>query len=342
MPIPIIVGAIAAAAGIYGIAKGVSGAKDHSDAKDLNESAQNMVDSTSAEIDLSRKATNDIIEDYGQRKLRAFNGVINEFIVTFSSLKNVELTSSAELDKLNAGDFTTTTLAGLRQDYQMLKDAGLGLGAGMGSGAALAFGAYNGTMLLATASTGTAISSLSGVAATNATLAWLGGGSLATGGFGMAGGMMVLGGIIAGPALAIFGHILGSKGEEALNNARTNMEQAQTIRAEGLLMVSKLQAIEKVTALANNVFSHTSGRLRGTVHEMKEALESYGEDFKAFPQESKEAVFKSVKYAQLLKAMIDTPILDEDGNLVLSTERRIIDIAAVAEGNKDELDEVIA
>ncbi|WP_279046009.1 hypothetical protein [Cedecea davisae] len=72
MPIPIIVGAIAAAAGIYGIAKGVGGAKDHSDAKDLNESAQNIVDSTSAEIDLSRKATNDIIEDYGQRKFLPF------------------------------------------------------------------------------------------------------------------------------------------------------------------------------------------------------------------------------------------------------------------------------
>ena len=50
-----------------------------------------------------------------------------------------------------------------------------------------------------TASTGTAISSLSGVAATNATLAWLGGGTLAAGGLGMAGGAIVLGAIgIAG------------------------------------------------------------------------------------------------------------------------------------------------
>lgn len=340
MPIPIIIGAVAVATGIYGIAKGVSGAKDHSNAKDLNENAQNMVDDTSAQINSSRDVTNKIIKDYGQRKLRAFNGVINEFIVTYGRLKNVELTSSAELEKLNAGDFTTTTLTGLQQNYKMLKDAGLGLGAGMGSGAALAFGAYNGTMLLATASTGTAISSLSGVAATNATLAWLGGGSLATGGFGMAGGMMVLGGIVAGPALAIFGHILGNKGEEALNYARSNMEQAKTIRVQGQLMVDKLRAIEKVTSLANNTFSFTSGRLRRAVHDMKEALESYGENFRDFPQESKEAVFMSVKFAQLLKAMIDTPILDQDGNLVLSTEKRIVDISAVAEGKKAKLDDV--
>jgi len=43
-----------------------------------------------------------------------------------------------------------------------------------------------------TASTGTAISGLSGAAATNATLAWLGGGSLAAGGGGVAAGAAVL------------------------------------------------------------------------------------------------------------------------------------------------------
>ena len=45
---------------------------------------------------------------------------------------------------------------------------------------------------LGTASTGTAISTLSGAAATKATLAWLGGGTLAAGGLGVAGGAVVL------------------------------------------------------------------------------------------------------------------------------------------------------
>lgn len=342
MPIPIIIGAIAAASGIYGIAKGVSGAKDHSNAKDLNQSAQSLVDSANENIENSRKSTNSTIEDYGQRKLRAFNGVISDFIETYGRLKEVNLVASQELEKLNAGDFSTTTLAGLQHDYEVLKGAGLGLGAGMGSGAALAFGAYNGTMLLATASTGTAISSLSGVAATNATLAWLGGGSLAAGGYGMAGGMMVLGGIVAGPALAIFGHIMGNKGEEALNNARSNMEQARTIHDQSELMVKKLQTIEQVTSLANRTFSLTSSLLRGAAREMKQAIKHHGESFPAFPQESKQAVFLAVKYAQLLKAMLDTPILDKDGNLVLSTEKRVLDIAAVADGKKAALDTPVA
>ena len=61
---------------------------------------------------------------------------------------------------------------------------------------------------LATASTGAAISGLSGAAATNATLAWLGGGALSAGGFGIAGGTLALGGIVLGPALAIGGFMM--------------------------------------------------------------------------------------------------------------------------------------
>lgn len=72
-----------------------------------------------------------------------------------------------------------------------------GFGGLVGGSAAL--GAWGLVSLIGSASTGTAISSLSGVAATNATLAWFGGGSLATGGAGMAGGFWVLGGIVAAP-----------------------------------------------------------------------------------------------------------------------------------------------
>jgi hypothetical protein len=57
-------------------------------------------------------------------------------------------------------------------------------------------------------------SSLSGAAATNATLAWLGGGSLAVGGGGMAAGAAVLNLIAAAPAAFIGGltvAVIGSK-----------------------------------------------------------------------------------------------------------------------------------
>jgi len=326
MAVPIVLGLIAGASAIYGATKAIQGAVDHNDAKEINESAKSIVDTSSQSVNSQREATNVILTNYGERKLRAFHGVVGDFIEAFSRLKNVEISQTPELDKLNLRDFTTVTLKELKHDYLLLKNSGLGLGAGATGGAALAFGAYNGTMMLATASTGTAISTLSGVAASNATLAWLGGGAISMGGGGMALGTMILGGMVAGPALAIFGHIVGNKGAEALNNARSNLEQAKTMREEAKLMVNKLKAVASVVELANKTLSSASSHLRRSVNELKKVIDAEGVNFRELTAESQESVLRSVKFAQLVKALIDTPILDKDGNLVLSTEKRLMDL----------------
>ena len=94
MPIPLIIGAAAAAAGVYGAVKGVRGAIDHSNAKDINNDASSIVESANQKVEDQRKSTNNTLEDYGQRKLRAFNGVVAEFIEAFERVKNVELGES--------------------------------------------------------------------------------------------------------------------------------------------------------------------------------------------------------------------------------------------------------
>lgn len=327
--LPLILLATSGLAGASGLYKSVSAAIDHSKAKGINEDAQGAVRKSRDHVENKRKETNDVLTDYGTRKFNAFQGPIADFMTAFGRLKNIEEISTPELEKLQMGDFSTQTLDDLRHDYQVLMDSSLGLGAGLSSGAALAFGAYNGTMMLATASTGTAISSLSGVAATNATLAWLGGGSIATGGGGMALGGAVLGGLVAGPALLIFGHILGSKADAALSDAKSNMESAKTLEKEAMLAAENLANIKVITSLANSTFSKVASCLRKSVHELRAVIDTNGDDYRNYSPESKQAVFRSVKFAQLIKAMIDTPILDENGALILSTEKRIRDIGAI-------------
>ncbi len=74
---------------------------------------------------------------------------------------------------------------------------------GTGAGTATVAGSWALVSLLGAASTGTAINTLSGAAATNAILAWFGGGSLAVGGAGMAGGTIVLGALAVVPMLIV-------------------------------------------------------------------------------------------------------------------------------------------
>lgn len=323
MPLPLLLLVPSAAAGLYGAFKGVKAVIDNTDASETNASAEALVYKSQQTVESQRKATNAVLEDYGSRKLRAFNGSIADFIATFGRLRNVDAIHTPELEKLQIGDFSELSLQDLKKDFQLLMDSSLGLGAGMSGGAALAFGAYNGTMLLATASTGTAISTLSGAAATNATLAWLGGGSIAAGGGGMALGTAVLGGIVAGPALAIFGFIVGSKAESALADAQSNKEKAKTYWKEAQFTAEKLSAIQDVTALANSAFSKITSHLRKSVHDLDAVIKTNGDDYSTFSPEMRATVFRAVKFAQLIKAMIDTPILDEGGALVLSTEERV-------------------
>lgn len=121
------------------------------------------------------------------------------------------------------------------------------VGAGGAAGGALAVGSWALVTLLGSASTGTAISTLSGVAATNATLAWFGGGALAAGGAGMTGGMAVLGGVVAIPLVYIAAsstHKKAKKLEEAaveleeqipIARASVSMQQASLARSGEML-----------------------------------------------------------------------------------------------------------
>ena len=77
----------------------------------------------------------------------------------------------------------------------------------------------------ATASTGTAISGLSGAAATNAALAWLGGGTIASGGGGIAAGAAIVETVATGGAvIAITG--VGIIGKKVWDNLDESQRQA--------------------------------------------------------------------------------------------------------------------
>ncbi|WP_319436178.1 helix-turn-helix transcriptional regulator [Mycobacterium sp. RTGN5] len=75
--------------------------------------------------------------------------------------------------------------------------------AGAAVGGAAAYGTFMAAVSFGSASTGAAIAGLSGVTATNAALALLGGGTLAAGGAGVAGGTALLASIVAAPALLL-------------------------------------------------------------------------------------------------------------------------------------------
>ena len=137
------------------------------------------------------------------------------------SIHNIDFQRDAIDDAFQLDVNQTDMLSIEEAALRMTEVVGGGVTA-LGAGGLAGLAAYGSVGFLASASTGTAIASLSGAAATNATLAWLGGGALSAGGLGMAGGAYVLGSIEAGSVLAIGGMMLASKAEEAKHNAYSN------------------------------------------------------------------------------------------------------------------------
>jgi hypothetical protein len=172
------------------------------------------------------------------------------------------------------------------------------LGTATASGALAGFAATGLVGALVTASTGTAISSLAGAAATNATLAWLGGGSLAAGGLGVAGGAWVLGGLIAGPALAVGGYMLASKAEEALT-------QAEAYAAK---MDAACAKIDKAHEILHGIERNVD-ELRSVIAELVERFERVKTD----DLSDKNRVHQMILIGKALKELLNLPILNDQG-----------------------------
>lgn len=124
-------------------------------------------------------------------------------------------------------------------------DVAMDVTKGVSAGVSTALGAWALVSTLGTASTGTAIGALSGAAATNATLAWFGGGALAAGGGGIAAGTAMIGGIVAIPALVltgIFSHLKANKQIQEIENKMLELLKAIDGLHDNLL---KLELIEQ-------------------------------------------------------------------------------------------------
>jgi hypothetical protein len=162
---------------------------------------------------------------------RARNSFILPFLQTAAMIDWQPLLDAQRLGSIDGSAGSQAFgIRGLREQTKVsilrtLTESAAGAIAGVGVGAGTAAGVFSAVSALATASTGAAIASLSGAAASSATLAWLGGGSLAAGGMGVAGGTAVLTGVVALPALLAVGAVLVWKGRRLRREAEAEAEK---------------------------------------------------------------------------------------------------------------------
>jgi len=176
MPLPILFIGIAAATGTFGVGSTIKASFDANTAKMVNRSANEIIGTTTDWLNAQRLACGRSLTQLGEEKLFVLSSSMTEFLDCFQNIKNVDFKESEGLDELNKMHIDEHDFVEMRSLVKFAGSLAGGAVAGTAGGALAAFGAYGAAQALAFASTGTAISALSGVAATNATLAFFGGG----------------------------------------------------------------------------------------------------------------------------------------------------------------------
>ncbi len=241
------------------------------------EKTEAAIGRTNAAIDILGTHTKDLYDK--------LNGIQD----LFDLIRNIPSEKRLQYEKLKEIRISWKQQAGkIDSDYQTarIKSAGSGA-AGVGAGVAVVALGPSAAMGIATtfgvASTGTAISSLSGAAATNAALAWLGGGAAAAGGGGMAAGNALLalagpvGWAIAGVALLGSGILLlvADNEKRQLESIFTHISQRDT-KSYDLATVEINERVKRITN-ETGLLDSAIGRIQacGTDYELMTEAQQY-------------------------------------------------------------------
>jgi hypothetical protein len=276
MAIPLIIGGAALVAGIYGAKKAKDASDNYSSAKKLIESAYSDFEGAKNALESEKAAVNQRLQDLGELRLSIQSKQMLLFVETVKKINHASY-KAIENDSLSI-EAVAPEIGEIQVDSyraaDLVKD---GIGA-LSAGALTGIGAGGLASSIGIASTGTAISSLSGVAATNATLAWLGGGSLAAGGMGVAGGTAILGGAIAGPVIAVMGYAYAKKSEVALTEAFKKESEVREAIAQvenGTVVIKAIGArVNEVTQATNSLFEIFSDALQELIVLVNEKSEA--------------------------------------------------------------------
>lgn len=254
------------------------------------------------------------VENAAQQKARQtlYDEALVPFRDVFQRLKRVDLVELAAIETPTVGDEVDI---GLRRLRESAVTAAVGALAG---GALAGYGAWAGTYLavgaFASASIGTAISGLSGAAATSATLAWLGGGSLAAGGGGVAAGTTVLSLIVAAPAilsLAAIGEWQSRRLRRSQREMAQDLERAETEMSDAEDAASALYARSKDMRRVLRDLRFVLVRRLPSFTALVEACD----DFTQYDSRQRAEVAAMVNLAGLAIVVMSCPITDADGQM---------------------------
>jgi hypothetical protein len=296
------------------LAAGVKGAVDIVKGRGIRKVALKRFNDAISACEATRADTERVAREYGEFQILAHKRTVGHFADWLE--RNEHLVKRLNFKKIDGVRIEVPDVPKYVANSDNVTTGMTGLASAVGAGASAQAAALWGVSTFASASTGTAISTLSGAAAQNAILAWFGGGSLAAGGGGVAAGGAVLGLVSVVPVLLVGGMTMGIVGARTKTKAR---EYAATMELE----------IERI-GLAQDLLGATDRRieeLRDLLGRMTErathelaVLEALEFD----PELHASEFLRVLQLVTAVKEVLNTPVLDPKSGELTETSIKIV------------------
>ncbi|GAA6946441.1 hypothetical protein ID0007_05180 [Helicobacter pylori] len=135
--------------------------------------------------------------------------------------------------------------------------------------------------------------------------------------------MTVLGGLVAGPALAILGAVSTDEMEEKLEKAKAYYSQVEEAVKKADAMIDQFQAIEKMAKLFTRQITKYDALLFLLSQDAIVAMKKHNYNHSLYSQEERDQLCVAVSTLMTLSAFLKVPIIDKDQKLQEKVQRAL-------------------
>ncbi|MCQ2639505.1 sortase [Helicobacter pylori] len=284
MPLPFILAGVALAAAGYGVKKGIDALDADCEADEFIKKAKSLKEEAAKRLESAQSDCKLAFARFGEKKLRVLSHSVSNFLNHFHRLKRSTIT----IEGINMQDIQCQVSDARKITNQLNAngidgDSALGVFAGFGS------------LYISSFATG----------------AILGGGLTASG----LAGMAVLGGIVAGPALAILGALSADEMEKKREDAKAYLSQVEAASKKADVMIDDLRSVEKMAKLFTRQITKFDVLFFSLSQDAIATMKKHHYDTSHYNQKEKDQLSVTVSTLFSLSAFLKAPIMDEHQKL---------------------------
>ncbi|MCQ2729408.1 sortase [Helicobacter pylori] len=284
MPLPFILGGLALAAAGYGVKKGIDALDADCEADEFIKKAESLKEEATKRLESAQSDCKLAFARFGEKKLRVLSHSVSNFLNHFHRLNRSRIT----IEGINMQDIQRQ-VSDARNLLNQLNangidgDSVLGVFAGFGSLGVSSF-------------------------TTGAIL----GGGLTMGGLA---GMAVLGGLVAGPALAILGALSADEMEKKRDDAKAYLSQAEAAVKKADAMIDNLQAVRKMADLFTRQITKIDALFFSLSQDAIATMKKHNYDISRYNQKERDQLSVTVSTLMTLSAFLKVSIMDKHQKL---------------------------